>query len=282
VAAVTPGTTAAFEEVRQRLADELALERAADLAFERANRIEDALAGGATLAEAGRQNGMAVATLRLDAEGRDAEGAPVPLPVPADARAEALRMVFAAEMGRAPRLQELRSADAFVAVELRGTAPPALKPFDSVAGDVRLAWLADARRRAQEERGSALMAAVRGGQTLEAAAQAAGLRSDRFGPFGREPAPAAPGLTLPPELLPPLFGARVNEAVMVPTRAGFAVAQLLEVVPPDLAAEAEALENARRAVQLQQAEDLEAQYAAALRARAAPRISPTLMQQVIP
>ncbi|WP_372620006.1 peptidylprolyl isomerase [Falsiroseomonas sp.] len=282
VTAVTPGTTASFEEVRERLADELALERAADLAFERANRIEDALAGGATLEEAGRQNGMAVATLRLDAQGRDAEGAPVPLPVPADARAEALRLVFAAEMGRAPRLQELRAADAFVAVELRGTAPPALKPFESVAEEVRLAWLADARRRAQEERAAALMAAMRGGQTLEAAAQAAGLRSERFGPFGREPTPGVPGLTLPPELLPPLFGANLNEPVMVPTQSGFAVAQLLEIVPPDPTAEAEALANARRAAQLQQAEDLEAQYAAALRARAAPRISPSLMQQVVP
>jgi peptidyl-prolyl cis-trans isomerase D len=151
-----------------------------------------------------------------------------------------------------------------------------------VADDVRLAWATDARRRAQEERAGQLMAAMRGGQTLEAAAEAAGLRSERFGPFGREPVQGAPGTTIPRELLPPLFGARVNEPVMVPTRAGFAVAQLLEVVTPDAAAEAEALANARRAAQLQQAEDLEAQYAAALRERAAPRISPSLMQQVVP
>jgi peptidyl-prolyl cis-trans isomerase D len=69
---------------------------------------------------------------------------------------------------------------------------------------------------------------------------------------------------------------------MAPTRDGFAVAQLLEIVPPDLAGEAEALATARRAVQVQAAEDLEAQFAEALRHRAAPRISPTLMQQVVP
>ena len=97
------------------------------------------------------------------------------------------------------------------------------------------------------------------------------------------PEPPAPGATaVPSELLPILFGIRVGEPAMVPTRAGFAVAQLLEIVPPDAGAEAEALTNARRNAQAQIAEDLEAQFAAALRARAAPRISPSLMQQVVP
>jgi peptidyl-prolyl cis-trans isomerase D len=123
---------------------------------------------------------------------------------------------------------------------------------------------------------------VRSGQSLEDAARAANLRSNRFGPFGRRPEPGAPGLTIPPELLPPLFGARRGEATMVPTRAGFAVGQLLEIVPADVGADADALENARRTAQAQSAEDLEAQFAAALRARAAPQISPTLMQQIIP
>lgn len=282
VAGITPGAVASFEQVRERLREEVALERAADLAFERANQVEDAIAGGATLEEAGRRYGMAVGTLRLDAQGNDAEGAPVPLPVPVAAREETLRAIFGAEMGRAPRLQELRQADAFVAVELRGIAPPALRPLASVEEDVRLAFVTDARRRVQEERAAQLMAAVRGGQSLEAAAQAAGLRAERMGPFGRRPEPGAPGLTVPPELLPLIFGARVGEPVMAPTRAGFAVAQVAEVVPPDAAAEAEAMTNVRRNVQVQTAEDLEAQYAAALRARANPRISPSLMQQVVP
>ncbi|WP_270936599.1 peptidylprolyl isomerase [Falsiroseomonas oryzae] len=282
VVAVTPGTTARLEEVQDRLRQEIALERAADMAFDRANRVEDAIAGGATLEEAARRYGMALATVRLDARGDDADGAPVPLPVPADGRAETLRAIFTAEPGRAPRLQELRQADAFIAVELRGVQPPALRPFDTVEEDVRLAFLTDARRRYQEERAAALMGAMRGGQSLAEAAQAAGIPSERMGPFGRRPEPGTPGLTVPPELLPVLFGTRVGEPVMVPTRAGFAVAQLLEVVRPDATAEAEALANARRVAQVQMAEDLEAQFAAALRARAAPRISPALMQQVVP
>ncbi|NKC30401.1 peptidylprolyl isomerase [Falsiroseomonas selenitidurans] len=282
VAGITPGRTASLEEVHDRLRQELALERAADLAFERANRVEDALAGGATLEAAAREFGLTVARVTLDAEGRDAEGLPAVLPVPVAARAEALRAIFAAELGRAPRLQEMREAEGFLGIELHEARAPALKPLEQVQADVRLAWVNDAKRRAQEERAAALLGAVRGGQTLEAAAAAAGLASTRMGPFGRQPEPGAPGLTVPREILPQLFAIPVNEPTMVPTAAGFAVAQLLEIVRADPAADAQALENARRTAQQQVAEDLNAAYLAALRSRAEPRISPTLLQQVVP
>jgi peptidyl-prolyl cis-trans isomerase D len=283
VAGITPGTTVAFDEVKDRLREELALEKAADLAFDRANRIEDAIAGGASLEEAGRRYGMAVVTIRTDAQGNDAEGAPVPIPVPVAGRPETLRGIFTAEAGRAPRLQELRQADAFVAIELKAVIPPEARPLAAIEDEVKLAFATDARRRYQEERAAALMGAMREGRTLAQAAEAAGIPSERVGPFGRRPEPAAPGATaIPQELLPILFGIRVNEPAMVPTSAGFAMAQLLEVVPADPAADAEAMGNVRRTVQQQSAEDLEQQFTAALRARAAPRISQTLMQQVIP
>jgi peptidyl-prolyl cis-trans isomerase D len=282
VAAITPGSTVPLAAVAERLRHDVALERAGDLAFERANKVEDAIAGGATLEEAARQFGMAVAGVRLDAEGRDAEGLPAVLPVPAPARQEALRAIFAAEPGRAPRLQELRQAEGFMAIELRAITPPALKPLDSVAEEVRLAYLADARRRHQEEKAAALLGASRNGASLAEAATAMGAPSDRLGPFARQPVAGTPGLTVPPELLPAIFALRVGEPTMVPTRTGFAVAQLIEIVTADPAADPEALANARRTAQQQAAEDLEAAYAAALRARAEPRINQTLMQQVVP
>ncbi len=282
VAAVTPGTAADFAAARERLQREIALERAGDLAFERANRIEDTLAGGASLEEAARRHNLALVRLFLDAEGRDPDGLPVALPVPAEARPETLRAIFTAQPGQAPRLIELRQADGFIAIELQEVRAPSLKPLATIQDDVRLAYLTDQRRRAQEERAGALLAAIRGGQTLEAAAEAAGLPSTRMGPFSRRPEPGPPGTTIPAELLPGLFAGRPNEATMVATSAGFAVAQLLEITPPDSDAQTTAMANARRTIQAQAADDLEAQFAAALRTRAAPRVSPALMQQVVP
>ncbi len=282
VARITPGITTPLAEVADRLRREVALERAGDLAFDRANRVEDAIAGGATLEEAARRYTMTIATVKLDAEGRDAEGLPVVLPVPAAARQEALRAIFTAEMGRAPRLAELRQAEGFMAVELRAITPPALKPLESIADEVRLAFIVDARRRFQEEKAAALLGASRNGASLADAATAQGAQSERMGPFGRQPVAGTPGLTVPPELLPAIFNLRVGEATMVPTRNGFAVAQLLEIIAADPAADPAALANARTTLMSQSADELEAAYLAALRDRAAPRINQTLMQQVVP
>jgi peptidyl-prolyl cis-trans isomerase D len=283
VARITPGATTPLAEVADRLRREVALERAGDLAFDRANRVEDAIAGGATLEEAARRFAMTVVTVTLDSEGRDAEGLPVILPIPAAARQEALRAIFTAEMGRAPRLTEMRQAEGFMAVELKAITPPALKPLESVADEVRLAFLVDARRRFQEEKAAALLGASRNGASLADAATAQGAQSERMGPFGRQPAQGGtPGLTVPPELLPALFNLRVGEATMVPTRNGFAVAQLLEIVAADPATDPAALANARSTLVGQSADELEAAYLAALRSRANPRLNQGLMQQVVP
>jgi peptidyl-prolyl cis-trans isomerase D len=276
---ITPGATMPPEQAEARLRADIAAEKAGDLAFERANRVEDAIAGGATLAEAAARYGMSVAPVTVDARGNDASGAPVPLPVPPAARSEAIRAIFAAQPGAAPRLTETRDGSAFLAAELRSVTPPALRPLAEVEEEVRLAYLNDARRRHQEAAASALLAQVRGGQALATAAA----RSERFGAFGREAERgAAPGTSVPPELLPALFNLRPGEATMVPTRDGFAVAQLLEVVPADPAADPAALATMTREIQSSAADDLEAQYAAALRRRAEPRINPSLMQQVVP
>jgi len=263
--------------VREELRREVAREKAADLVYARANQIEDALASGAPLAEVAPRFGMAVATVTTDASGRNPAGEPVTLPIRETARAELLRRIFAANAGDAPRLEEVQ--DGFTAVEVKTITPPALRPFETVEDQVRSAWIADARRRAQEERAAALLAAVRGGKSLADAAREAGLdrRGDRIGPFPRQPGPNNPA---PPELLAPIFEAKRGEATMVETRDGFLVAQLIEVVPANPDADPLALGRIRNQVEQAMTEDLEQQYLLALRNRADVRINPGLMEQV--
>jgi peptidyl-prolyl cis-trans isomerase D len=281
VAAITPGGTVPLAEVTEALRHEIAMEKAADLAFSRASRVEDALAGGTSLEEAARENGMALAHVTLDATGRGAEGMPVQLPVPEPAREEAVRAIFAAEQGQAPRLQETRDGSAFLAVELRQVMPAALRPLAEVEGEVRQAFLTDARRRHQEQRAAALLAAIRGGKSIAEAAAEQGAQVESFGPFGRQPQEgAAPGTAIPPELLAPLFEAKPGEATMVPTRTGFAVAQLSRIIPADPGADAEALARRRTEVQQAMAQDLEAQFAMALRSQAQVTVNQPLLEQI--
>lgn len=272
---IEPAVTRTLDQVRDELRREVAHDRALDMAYERANRVEDALAGGAGVAEVAPRFGMTLATVTIDAGGRSPENAQVNLPVPEAQRAELLRAVFAARQGDPPRITEM--GDAFVAIDLRSITPPALRPFASVEEQVRIAFLADARRRAAEERATALLTAVRGGKTMAEAAEEAGIPVQRMGPFGRDPSQAA---GLPPELLAPLFEAKSGDATMAETRSGFAVARLAEVVPFDPASDPLGMGRMRAEIEQSMQDELEQQYAAALRGRAGVSINRALLEQV--
>lgn len=273
---IEPGAVRSLDQVRDELRREVALERALDLAYERANRVEDALAGGATLAEVGQRYGLTVTDVRTDITGQGPDGAAVALPVPQDRRAELLRQLFALRQGDPPRLAE--TPQGFVAIEVKRVEPPALRPFETVQEEVARAWRGEQRRRALEEKAAGLLGAVRGGAALPQAAQEAGLRAARLGPFGRTP--PRENAPVPPELLAPLFELKQGEATMVETRDGFAVAQLVGVLVPEPDADPLGLGQVRGRIEQQMADDLEQQYSAALRRRADVRINPTLLEQV--
>jgi peptidyl-prolyl cis-trans isomerase D len=275
VAAIAPAETRTLDKVRDELRRELAQERAADIAFERANRIEDALAGGATIEEVAQRFDLGLARLTTDARGRDAEGATVALPVIEAAREPLLAAVFAAERGAAPRLRETEAG--FVAIDLHDVQPPALRPFATVEAAVRAAFIADARRRAQEERAAALLAATRAGTRLQDVAAQAGLTARELGGIRRDPNEAG---AAPPELLAPLFELPLHDVTMVATREGFAVAQVTAIIAADPAADPAALAALRNELTQAIAQELDVQFLTALRGRAALTVNQRLMDQL--
>ncbi|MCU0887317.1 MAG: SurA N-terminal domain-containing protein [Rubritepida sp.] len=275
VAEIEPGTRRDYPEVREELRDEIAAERAADLAFDRANRIEDALAAREPLEEIARRYGMGYARVRLDAQGLQPDGDAAPLPVAAPARAAALRAIFQLDRNAETRLRE--GDWGFMAVQILDVTPPLLRPLAEVREAVREAFLADARRRHQETRAAQLLGAVRTGQTLAAAAEADNLEPEELGPFPREPGGGNP---MPRDLLAPAFELAPAAATMVQRPQSFAVMQLIGATRPDLADQAEALAALRGEAAQAMADDLEAQLQAALRARADVRINPRLLDRV--
>lgn len=265
---VTPGVTRTLADVREEVRREVASEKALDVVYQRSTQIEDQLAGGATLEEVSRSNNLRFAVVRVDAQGRDANGTEVELPVRPAQRPDTLRLIFAANQGDAARLNE--SVDGFIAVELREVIAPALRPFESVQDAVRTAFVDDAKRRHQEEAATAMLTALRAGTPFAEAAAAANATAGRVGPIGRQPDAQTP---IPPELVSPLFELARGEATMVATRSGFAVGQVAEIAIPDLTAEADALARMRAEVARSIGDDLEAQFQAALRARSDIRIN---------
>jgi peptidyl-prolyl cis-trans isomerase D len=270
---VEPGQERPLAEMHDQLKRDLAQEKAADIAFERANKVEDALAGGASLAEVAKQFGLGLASIRADAAGLDAEGKPVELPVIEAARAPLMKAIFAAERGTAPRLQETEAG--FVAVEIKDITPPVLRPFETLEPAVRAAWEADAKRREQEARAAGLLAATKEGKPLAEAAAAAGLGWREVGAVRRDP---QQGAAVPQELLAPLFELKLHETTMVQTRDGFAVVQVQAITPGDPAADATGLKRLRGEVAQAMAQDIDVQFLGALRARSDVRLNPRMLE----
>ena len=275
VEAVEPAQIFTLDQLRDQLRRDVAKDRALDLAYERGNKVEDALAGGMTLAEAAPRFGLALMSATLDPSGRSPANEAVALPVAADQRNAVLRAIFAQDQGAAPRLQEF--GDAFAAIEISGVTPPQLRPFAEVEPELRRAVMADARRRFTETRAAGLLAAQRGGKTLVEAAQELGLISTRTAPFGRDPAQGSP---VPPELLPPLFEAKRGEATMAEIRGGFAVASVAEILRLDPTSDPLGMGRVRVEIEQAVGDDLEQQFQAALRVRANVRINERVLEQV--
>ena len=276
VAEIQPPERQELAAVRDVLRAEIQAERAADVAFERTGRIEDSLAARLSLAEIAATHDLGFAEVTLDAQGLTPDGTPAALPLADAARPEALRAVFAQDPNADLRLQE--GPWGFMVVQVEEVIAPSLRPFAEVREAVQAAWLADARRRAQEARAAELLAAVQGLRPLAEAARAMGIEPEELGPFPREASGANP---MPRDLLPAAFDIAPNAGTMVEREASFAVIQLREVHRADLSGEAEAVAATRTTAAQRMAEDLEVQFQQALRARADVRINPRLMDRVV-
>jgi peptidyl-prolyl cis-trans isomerase D len=272
IGAIEPATTQGFEQTKEALRRTLTQERAADLIYSRANRIEDSLAEGIPLAEVARRHELRlVEVAAMDAGGRDPAGAPVEL---GPAAGEIATAVFEAEQGTTTRLTEARDGS-FYAFSLAAVTPPALRPFETVAREVREAWERAERRREMERQAAALVAEVRDGRTLDEAARAAGWTPRRTEPFTRDPRGPGP---VPPQLAQALFALKRNEATMIEGASGFLVAAVAEVQPGT--ADTPALERRREEITTAMANDLEAQFVQALRDRADIWINPQAAQLI--
>jgi peptidyl-prolyl cis-trans isomerase D len=143
------GGTAPFEDVRGEIEAELALDRARDAVFEMANRLEDELAGGATLEQAAQATGLDIVdTPPVARDGSVPEGATLP---EFPAQDQVLETAFATPAGEASTLQETQAGDFFI-VRVDGVVPPELRPFEQVRDRVAEAWRADRRDRIAAER----------------------------------------------------------------------------------------------------------------------------------
>ena len=164
---VIRGKTTTFEDAKEALRKQLALRRAADTLFEIANRLEDELAGGATLEEgANRLNLNASRMEQIDAGGQGPNGA---VPALRPSFPEFLQTAFEISEGQESALTE-SSAGGYFIVRVDSITPRSLKPLESIRDQVVADWKTAEKDRTARERATALADLVRQGETLSALA----------------------------------------------------------------------------------------------------------------
>jgi peptidyl-prolyl cis-trans isomerase D len=270
---VTPGVSQSFDQVKDALRTQLLADKAVDLIYDRANKVDNILGSGAGLDELPSDLGLVGVLGTMDAEGDTLDGKPAPIPGGDAVRQALIAAAFQAHKGDPPRLTEVplkgSSGSAYYALTVEDVIPPAPKPYDLVKDQVLADWTHDAVRHAQETAAAKLLTAVQHGQTLADAAAIAGVPVRRTPLSGREQAVSG----MPSELLRTLFSLKPGEPTMVETPDGFIVAVPAEIQDPDPAKDPTDYQQMREALARAMGNDVADIFSQALRDRAQPRIN---------
>jgi peptidyl-prolyl cis-trans isomerase D len=243
-----------FEEARQELRDDIATELALEGLYNLANRLEDELAGGASLEEvAARLNLELMRVEAIDRRGSDRDGRAVE-GLPAETFVDT---AFSTNKGEASLLTETPEGGYFI-LRVDRVTPRAVKPLESIREEVIEAWKEEQREKAAETRAKAMVDRIRGGETLADVASEMGLEIETTEPILRtDPA-------FHPYLLLRLFEERIGGIAAAATAGGYVVAQLKSIEAADADADKEGVRALGRELGRALAADLVAQYGAAL------------------
>ncbi len=273
VVKVTPGSETTFDQAKDALRNRLLAEKATDLIYDRANKIDNLLGNGTSLDQMPGDLGLAGVAGTLDAKGNTKDGVPAPIPGPPELKAALVAAAFQAQKGDPPQLTEVQTpsvgGSAYYAVSVEDIIPPAPRPFDEVRQQVTEDWTADQQRHAAEAKAAKLLTALKGGQSLADAAAVAGV------PVTRTPAVTRGVATedMPGELANVLFGLKPGEPTMVATATTFVVAVPAQIDTPNPALDTQGYEQLRTALNRSVGGDIAAILAEAVRERANPRIN---------
>src|SRR5579862_4865563 len=226
VVKILPPTTQSFAEVKGKLAADLARSAAVDRLYAISNHVDDAIAGGATLAEAAAKYGLKTTVVAgVDDKGLGRDGKQVALPVSAK---DVLKLVFATEEGRTSRVTQTNDGAIFV-VQVDKIVPPSVRALAEVKDRAVAGWQAQQRTAKVAQEAASLAASVKPGMQLAAVAAAQGLQATTSPPFGRQANSAG---SVPGVLVEKLFSAKPGAVVTASDATGSYVAQLTKIETP--------------------------------------------------
>ena len=261
VTGIEKGGQQTLSEVRQKLAQDIAREKAIDSLFSMANKLEDELGGGATLEEAASKLDLKLTKIDgIDRQGRDAAGVKV-VGLPPE---PFMKIAFAMSENLESQLTET-GADGYFIVRVDRVIAPAPRPIGAVKAEITDAWKAEQRAEAAKKTAQKLLKRLNGGAELAAIAaesERTVTTTEAFTRLGK----GAPG-ELPKDLIAGLFAANPGEALQARGADSHFVARLKEVRGAHPASDPEGVVALYKELSQSLREDVLAQLAGALRER---------------
>tara|TARA_Y100000588_G_scaffold188700_1_gene202661 strand:- start:395 stop:2299 length:1905 start_codon:yes stop_codon:yes gene_type:complete len=225
---VTPATRSSFDDIREDLHLELAYDAAIDSLYRLSTVLEDELAGGASLEQAGQVIGIDSMTIpSVDSSGSSASGGPSALYEIADGQ-EILLTAFDTEINQESTLVESAAGNYFI-LRVDNITPPELRSLDSTREQVVAGWQAEARANQAQRAAEHLAKRVQGGESLSAIAKTKGYDVVLASDLLRDSVPANRGVSQ--EIIAGLFSQQPGspEPVVGEVTEGFSVAILTKV-----------------------------------------------------
>jgi peptidyl-prolyl cis-trans isomerase D len=276
VSAIEPEVVVPLAEVRDELAQELALAQARDRLPALANRLDDELAAGAPVDEAAAAVGLAATTLpAVDRNGLNPAGdTPEDLPP----WPEFLETAFSMLADEVSLLEETDAGTYFV-VQVDSVTAPRVKPVDEVRDALAAAWQAEQREKLARERAEELLARANEVSSLDQLAE--GLPVTPIEPVKRGDRGTAQGLS--PAIVQALFAAEPGSIAdrVVPVPTGFALVATDEVIEADPSADPEGVARLRGQLEAELRNDLLSQFETALRRDYPVEIDPATINRLI-
>lgn len=271
----TPGGAPPLSQVSAQIRQQIQLQKAQVQVNQDVDNVQDALAGQTPLDQLPGNLGLVAVEGTLDANGNTADGSPAPIPGGASLRSAIITAIFAAHIGDPAQL--INGPDGgYFAFTLDSITPPAVEPYDSVKQKVAAAWIQDALLREAEVKAADLLQAVNSGQSLDAAASAAGYPVSMLPPVSRNTTPNGVSNTM----VQILFSLKLGQATMTQTADGFSVAALTAINRPKPQDDAADATQVTQAMTKSLEDDTVASFIAGLQARDNVRVDDKLFAEV--
>jgi len=257
---IEEGRTPTFDSLKAEITRDLAREMAVDNIVKLTGKLDDALAGGASLEDAASAVSAKVLKFAaVDSTGKGPDGKPVSgLPK---------SPLFLEKIATTPKdettnVEETQKGGFFV-LKVMGITPPTLKPLSAVRNQIVDVWKQSQVRGATKKKADTLQKAAQNGVGLSAAGKTGGYEVKTSKPVSRFIKP--PGSIVSDSLQGTLFNAKKGDVVIAASNDGYSIAEIKQVIKAEPGKNKAEEKSLTTQLQTVVSADAIAQYLAALR-----------------